>query len=315
VGRNCLDLIHPEDRNCSSMALKEVLAAPPGPCKWDARVRRKDGAYSWVESTVSNLLSEPEVQAIVVHQRDINARRSAEVETERLVEELRRSNFRLEEFAYTAAHDLRAPLRAISMQLDLLVRQTPIDVNTRHLVHCIVDRAARMSVLIDDLLSFASTGIHQPLEWFDLRSAVAQAMENLLPAIATGDATITVGPLPAVLSNKIHLVRVFQNLIANAVKYRRVDPAEIHVTAERRGQAWVVSVQDNGVGVAPKDQARLFTPFVRLANRDVPGTGLGLASCKKMIEELGGEIWVESEIGAGSTFYFTVAAADDERPV
>src|ERR1700680_1993533 len=133
VGRNCLELIHPEDRDQSSRTLQKVLDKPPGPLQWDAGVRHKDGNYSWVESTVSNLLFEFEVQAIVMHQRDINARRAAEHETQQHAEELARSNLRLEEFAYTAAHDLREPLRAISAFTDLLVQTTQMDANTKQI--------------------------------------------------------------------------------------------------------------------------------------------------------------------------------------
>jgi PAS domain S-box-containing protein len=310
VGRNCLELIHPEDRAYASWALHEVLAKPPSPLRWDARVRHKDGHYSWVESTVSNLLFEFEVQAIVVYQRDITGRRAAEVEGKQDAEELARCNVRLEEFAYTAAHDLREPLRAISACTQMLVQQTQMEANAKQIAKFIVDGAARMSTLVDELLSFASTGMHEPPRCVDLQQVVTQATQNLALDIQTSDAMVTVDRLPIVQSNEIHLVRLFQNLISNAVKYRGEDPIKIHVTAERRGPGWVIRIEDNGRGIAPKDQARVFMPFTRLANRDVPGTGLGLAVCKKIVEGLGGTIWVESELGAGSTFCFTIVAAE-----
>jgi len=310
VGRNCLDLIHPEDRDHSNRALQEALYKPPDPLQWDARVRHKDGNYSWVESTVSNLLSELEVQAMVMHQRNIEARRAAEVESQRHAEELARSNLRLEEFAYTAAHDLREPLRAISSYVTILVKQTQMDPNTAHMAEFIVEGAARMSTLIDDLLSYASSGVHQPPQRVDLHRAVAQATQNLAPAIGPSGATVTVGRLPFVRGNEIHLVRLFQNLISNAVKYRGYAPAEIHVTGEQRGSDWVIRIADNGLGISPENQALVFKPFVRLADRDVPGTGLGLAVCKKLVEEWGGRIWIESELGAGSTFCFTIVAEE-----
>jgi signal transduction histidine kinase len=139
---------------------------------------------------------------------------------------------------------------------------------------------------------------------------VAQATLNLAPAIEASGAIVTVARLPIVRSNEIHLVRLFQNLISNALKYRGESSVQIHVTAEQRGPGWVISIGDNGIGIAPEHQTRVFMPFVRLVNRDVPGTGLGLAVCKKVVEGLGGTIWVESELGAGSTFCFTIAAAD-----
>ena len=297
VGRSCLELIHPEDRAYSSRALREVLAKPPGPLQWDARVRHKDGNYSWVESTVSNLLFEFEVQAIVVHQRDINAQRTAQAERQQQAEELARCNLRLEEFAYTAAHDLREPLRAISAFTQMLVQQTQMDANAKQIAKFIVDGAARMSTLVDDLLSFAGTGMHEPPRCVDLQQVVAQATQNLTLDIQASDAMVTVDRLPIVQSNEIHLIRLFQNLISNAVKYRGEAPLKIHVTAEQRGAGWVIRVEDNGRGIAPEHQARLFMPFIRLANRDVPGTGLGLAVCKRIVAGLGGTIWVESDSG------------------
>jgi PAS domain S-box-containing protein len=310
VGRNCLELIHPEDRDDSSRALREVLAKPPGPFQWDARVLHKDGNYSWVESTVSNLLLESEVRAMVVQQRNIDARKAADVEKQRQTEELARSNLRLEEFAYAAAHDLREPLRAISLFTSLLAEETRPDGNARQIAGFIVDGVARMSALVNNLLSFAITGMIEPPRLVDLRHAVDQAMQNLALEIGESGAIVTVDRLPVVRSNEIHLVRLFQNLIGNAVKYRGEGPAEIRVTASRSGPEWVIGIADKGVGIAQEDQARAFLPFVRLANLDIPGTGLGLAVCRKIVEGLGGTIQVESAPGAGSTFSFTIAAEE-----
>lgn len=307
LGRNCLEMLHPEDRAHSSRTLQGVLASPPGPLHWNARVRRKDGNYSWVESTVSNLLFESEVRAIVLQQRDISARKAAEAEGQRHAEELAKSNLRLEEFAYTVAHDLREPLRAISVFTEMLILKTEVDANTRRTAKFIVEAAARMSILVDDLLSFACTKTQDPPERVDLHQAVAQAMQNLALEIKITGAEVTTGRLPVVESNEIQLVRLFQNLMSNAMKYRSADAVKIHVTMEPREPGCVIRVQDNGRGIQLRDQARIFEPFVRLANRDVPGTGLGLAVCKRIVEGLGGMIWVESELGAGSSFCFTIA--------
>jgi PAS domain S-box-containing protein len=314
VGRNCLDLVHPEDRDHSSQALKDALAKP-GPLKWDARILHKDGNYCWVESTVSNLLLEAEVQAIVVHQRDIQARREADAELQQQADELARCNARLEEFAYIAAHDLREPLRAISAYTELLIEGVPVDENTAQMAKFIVDGTARMSTLIDALLSFAATGMQTPPGSIDLEHAVAQATQNLDLDIKTTGARVTVDRLPMVRGNEIQLVRLLQNLIGNAVKYQSQDSPDIHIAAQREGRNWIIRVEDNGLGIAREDQSRVFMPFVRLANREVPGTGLGLAVCKKIVEGMGGEMWVESQLGAGSTFSFTVAAAEEEVPV
>jgi PAS domain S-box-containing protein len=314
VGRNCLELVHPEDRDYSSQALKEALAKP-GPLQWDARILHKDGNYCWVESTVSSLLLEAEVQAIVVHQRDIQARKDADAEKQKQADELARCNARLEEFAYIAAHDLREPLRAISAYTELLLQDMQMDENAAQMAKFIVDGTARMSTLIDDLLSFAATGMQEPPRCVDLEHAVAEAKQNLDLDIKMSGARVTVDRLPMVRGNEIQLVRLFQNLIGNAVKYRGPDAPEIHLAAQRQGRNWMVRVEDNGLGIAREDQSRVFMPFVRLANREIPGTGLGLAVCKKIVDGMGGEIWVESEPGAGSTFSFTIAAEEQGIPV
>ncbi|MGA3202336.1 MAG: ATP-binding protein [Bryobacteraceae bacterium] len=185
-----------------------------------------------------------------------------------------------------------------------------MDAGARQMARFIVDGTARMSILIDDLLSFASTGIQEPPEPVDLNDAVAAATLNLAREIKESGASITVGWLPVVRGNESNLVRLFQNLIGNAVKHRGTEPPKIQLTAELDGPDWVIKVKDNGVGIAPENQARVFTPFVRLAGRNIPGTGLGLAVSKKIVEGLGGTIWIESELGAGSTFSFTVAASE-----
>jgi PAS domain S-box-containing protein len=310
VGRNCLDLIHPEDRDYANGALQEVLALPPCPYHWDARVRHKDGTYCWVESTLSNLLFEPEVNAIVMQQRDINARRVAEAERQAYAEELTRSNSRLEEFARIAAHDLREPLLTISLYSEMMLQRTQMDTSAKQMAQIVADSATRMSTLIDGLLSFASTGVHEPARYVDLRHAVAQAIQNLAYPIRASGAAIAVGRLPVVKSNESHLVSLFQNLISNAVKYRTERPLKIGIKAERRGPNWVVKIEDNGLGVASENQARIFMPFARIASRTVPGCGLGLAVCKRIVEDLGGTIWIESKLGEGSTFCFTLSAAD-----
>jgi light-regulated signal transduction histidine kinase (bacteriophytochrome) len=188
----------------------------------------------------------------------------------------------------------------------MLIQRTPLDPEAKQLSDFILDGAARMSTLIADLLAFASTGLHEAPRPVELQDALAQAMQNLVLSIRESGAKITADPLPVVEGNEVHFVRLLQNLISNAIKYRSKKAIEIHVSANRRGADWVIGVEDNGLGIALDDQARVFMPFVRLANRDVPGTGLGLAVCKKIVEGYGGEIWVQSTLGEGSTFCFTI---------
>jgi light-regulated signal transduction histidine kinase (bacteriophytochrome) len=141
-----------------------------------------------------------------------------------------------------------------------------------------------------------------------MTQAAQQAMQNLTEAITSSGATITVDALPAVQANENDVIRLFQNLISNAVKYRSTAPAQIRITAERSGPNWVIKIHDNGIGIAEEDHQRVFGLFTRLHPEDVPGSGMGLAVCKKIIEERGGTIWVESKPGAGSTFCFTMLA-------
>jgi signal transduction histidine kinase len=207
---------------------------------------------------------------------------------------------------------LREPLHTISLYAELMLERTQMDAAAKQMSRIVVQNAARMATLIEGLLAFASTGVPSPARFVDLAYIVAQATQNLAVSIKTSDAMFTVGRLPVVRSSEIHLVSIFQNLISNAVKYRAEHPLQIHITAERGGPGWVVKIQDNGLGIAPENQMRIFMPFVRLASRAVPGCGLGLAVCKKIVEELGGTIWIESKLGGGSTFCFTLLD-DDER--
>ena len=233
VGQNCLDLIHPEDRAPARLALQALLAKPSGRLRWDARIRRDDGTYCWVESIVSNLLLESEVQAIVVHQRSIHEWRGEAIRQQRLAEELARNYARLEEFTYTAAHDLREPLRAILAYAELVAQETQMVPKARQMAKFIVGGATRMSVLVVNLLSFATTGLHEPARSVDLRNAMNQAIENLDLEIRDSGAVVSSDMLPVVPGIEIDLVRLFQNLIGNAIKYRGTEMPKIHTLLSR----------------------------------------------------------------------------------
>ena len=164
-----------------------------------------------------------------------------------------------------------------------------------------------MSTLLDDLLSSATCDFITSLRPVELEHAVAQAMQNLRETLTSSGATVTIEPLPIVQGNECDLVRLFQNLISNAVKYRSEAAVEVHITAQRSGPDWVIRIHDNGIGITKEHHRRIFALFTRLHADEIPGTGIGLALCKKIVEGMGGTIWVESEPGAGSTFCFTVA--------
>lgn len=308
LGRNGLDLLHPQDRDHSVQTLKKAMAEPQSHNRTQARVRQKDGQWLWVESTACNLLDEPHVGAIVLNYREIGTRRAEEEERQRLTEELTRSNAELQAFAHTVAHDLKEPLRTISASTQLLVRKAQLDEADKEIGRFVVDAVRRMSTLLDDLLSSATYGFKNSLRAVELENVAAQAIQNLRETLTSSGATIAVEPLPTVQGNECDLVRVFQNLISNAVKYRSEAAVEVHITADRSGPDWVIRVRDNGIGISKEHHRRVFGRFTRLHNEEIPGMGIGLAVCKKIVEGLGGTIWLESAPRAGSTFCFTVAA-------
>lgn len=306
LGRNGLDLVHPQDRDHSGRSLTEVLVEPRSPNRIQARVRQKDGKWVWVESTARNLLDEPTVGAIVVNYREINSHKAAEEERQRYAEELARSNAELQAFAQSVAHDLREPLRTIGVFTEILFQKARLDQDAKEIAQLIVNGVTRMSTLVDGLLTSSKCGGGALLQPVKLEHTVELAIQNLTEALTSSGGTVTVEPLLTVQGNERDLVRLFQNLIGNAVKYRSEAPLVIRITAERSGPGWVVRVHDNGIGIEKKHHQTVFGLFTRLHTQGIPGNGIGLAICKKIVEDMGGKIWVESEPGAGSTFCFTV---------
>jgi light-regulated signal transduction histidine kinase (bacteriophytochrome) len=238
----------------------------------------------------------------------------ANEELERRVEqrtaELRRSNEDLEQFAYVSSHDLQEPLRMISSYSQLLERRYRgrLDQDADEFLHYIVDGAQRMSVLIQDLLAYSRAGspatAHSRTE---TSAAVEAALANLEGSVRSSGAEVVCEALPAVRGNRMELAQLFQNLIGNAIKYRREEPLRVGVSAERRGGAWVFRVRDNGIGIEAQHRDRIFQPFQRLhVKPEVPGSGIGLAICKKIVERHGGRISVESMPGEGAAFQFTL---------
>jgi signal transduction histidine kinase len=234
----------------------------------------------------------------------------AEENLNRMVVELNRSNTQLEQFAYVASHDLQEPLRMVSSFTQLLERRygDKLDRSAKEFIGFAVDGAQRMQRLISDLLAYSRVQTKgRPLSPTDSLAALGMAMENLSMAIHESRATVTHGDMPVVQADATQLVQLFQNLIGNAIKFHGADLPHIHVSAEPKGEEWVFSVRDNGIGIAPEYFERIFVIFQRLhAGGTYPGTGIGLAICKKIVERHGGRIWVESQPGKGSTFYFTL---------
>jgi PAS domain S-box-containing protein len=302
VGRHCLDLVYPHDRNTLRNAHEHVLRSRQQGVTWESQAPCAGGGSRWVENTLSFL---PAI-GCVLYQHDVDARKAAELEHQRSSRELLFSYARLEEFAYGAAHDLQEPLRAISTCTNLLVRGSNNDSDAKQKAEFITSGVARMSALIGDMLAFAASGVQPTGSPVNLKAAVTQAAQDLEPEIARTGAKLSVGTLPTVLGNQAEFVRIFENLIGNALKYGGDRPIYIHISAEREGSKWVVAVKDTGCGIAVEHQAEIFEPFKRLRNSGAPGTGLGLALTKKIVERLGGAIWVQSDLGLGSTFLFSL---------
>ncbi|WP_247729662.1 PAS domain-containing sensor histidine kinase [Halovivax limisalsi] len=234
---------------------------------------------------------------------------------ERLVGELEESNERLEQFAYAASHDLQEPLRMVSSYLQLIECRYGDNLNdeAQEFLDFAVDGADRMREMIDGLLQYSrveTEGV--PLEPVALNDVIADVQQDLGVQISESNADIEVEELPRVMGDGSQLRHVFQNLLSNALQYSGDDSPRVHIAAERNGQEWLVSVEDEGVGIEPADQDRVFEVFQRLQPRDDSGgSGIGLALCDRIVERHGGDIWVESEPGEGATFLFTLPAVSD----
>jgi len=242
--------------------------------------------------------------------RDITKRRQAEESLKRTADELARSNADLKQFAYLVSHDLREPLRSIAGFVKLLEKRYKgkFDDKADEFTDYIIDGVTRMERLIHDLLEYSqvdATG--KDFGPVNCSVALQEAVSNLRSAIEESNAELIYDLLPTVTGDSSQLSRLFQNLISNAIKFRGDGPLKITISAERKGDEWIFAVKDNGIGIDPQSFDRIFVIFQRLhARKEYEGTGLGLAICKKILERHDGRIWVESEEGKGSTFYFTI---------
>ncbi len=244
---------------------------------------------------------------------DITARKEAEVALREAHEELKRSNSELEQFAYVASHDLQEPLRMVSSYTQLLVRRygERLEGDAKEFMNYIVDGAARMKQLIEDLLAYSRVGTRtREFHDVEVEAAVRRAVVNLHAAIEESGAAVTWDALPAVHADELQLAQLFQNLIGNALKFRSASVPRINIASKEVDGECEFAVKDNGIGIEAQYFERIFMVFQRLHNKaEYPGTGIGLAICKKVVERHGGRIWVESQPGVGSTFFFTLPRA------
>ena len=241
---------------------------------------------------------------------DVTEQRIVEADAKASRKNLERSNLELEQFAYVASHDLKEPLRMVTSFSQLLAQRYKgkLDPDADEFIGYIVDGARRMDGLINDLLDFsrvASQG--RPFAPTDLNSVVENVLHDLSVTIREEGAEVEVGPLPTVMADDSQMAQLFQNLIANAIKFHGDDPMRIEIRAERCDGEYKISVRDNGIGILPEYFEKIFVIFQRLHTREnYEGTGIGLAICRRIVERHGGRLWVESEVGKGSTFFFTI---------
>lgn len=274
--------------------------------------RTKGGDLIPVSLTISPI-KDPSGNVIGISKitRDITESKEAEQIQLVLAEELKRSNAELQQFASVASHDLQEPLRGVAGCLEIIEEtyKGKLDEKIDKLIRHAVDGASRMHVLIDDLLSLSRvTTKEMAIQPADLSLVLDSALDNLEVPIKESQAIVTRDALPTLAVDTTQLIQLFQNLISNAIKFRANRQLEIHVGAKRENECWLFFVRDNGIGFKQEYTDRIFLPFKRLHTRDqYPGTGIGLAICKRIVERHGGSIWAESEEGKGATFYFTIS--------
>jgi PAS domain S-box-containing protein len=237
--------------------------------------------------------------------RELNAQLEARI-AERTAE-LERSNADLREFAYVASHDLQAPLKQVRTALEIL-RTKSSDPESTELLRNSDAQIDRMSLLIDSLLNYALVSSETKItaRCVPLRTAIEESLMNLASSVAETKASIVYEGLPEILVEEAALVQLFQNLIGNAIKYRSNQTPKIQISAQAQEEFWICTVEDNGVGIDPAYSEKIFHVFSRLHGKENPGTGIGLAICRRIVERMGGRIWVESQPGRGSAFRFTI---------
>lgn len=307
------EFTHPEDVNIDTELYLEMLDGKRDTCDIEKRYIRKDGTLMWARLTVScirDMLGREPLYAISVVE-DVTERKRVEEELSKQTDELARSNAELEQFAYVASHDLQEPLRMVASYVQLLSRRYKgkLDDDADDFINYAVDGATRMQNLINDLLMYSRVGTRErKMEVIDSGQVFEQTLQHLQPLIQETGAEVTQGELPAVTVDPSQLLQLFQNLLSNAMKFRHPDRSpHVHVGVESRPHEWLFIVRDNGIGIAPEFTDRIFLIFQRLHRKsDYPGTGIGLAICKKIVERFGGRIWVEASPGVGATFYFTI---------
>jgi PAS domain S-box-containing protein len=324
IGKSDFDFFLPEHARQAFEDEQAIIRSGQPLVNREEKETWPDGTVTWVSTTKVAIRDKKDhIVGTFGISRDITGRKQAEAALAKSAQELARSNRELEQFAYVASHDLQEPLRMIASYLQLLDRRykETLDPNGREFLAFAVDGAKRLQNLIHDLLLYSRVGREgETFAWTNCEESLARALVNLKFSIEESHARITHGPLPRIMADSTELTQLLQNLIGNAIKFRGEHAPEIHIAVELRKapqagkvsassprEEWVFAITDNGIGIEPQYFERIFVVFQRLHTRDeFPGTGIGLALCKRIIERHGGRIWVESQPGKGTTFWFTI---------
>jgi PAS domain S-box-containing protein len=292
----------PEDQDIHFLHRRQLLATGE-PQSWELRLLRKDAAPFWVRVEATTAPDADGVSAWRAVVSDISESKRAE----RAIQTI---NGELQDFAFALAHDLREPLRTVVVFNQLLAEELSgkLGEDADKYLSFSIEGAMRMDALMNGLIEYwgVTEGAVARSSAVDCNEALAQALSSLHVSIQESGAKITADPLPAVTAKESMLTQLFQNLISNSIKYRSKATPTIHISAARIREGWLFSVTDNGLGIDPAYAERVFGIFKRLHGREIPGTGIGLALCRKVVERHGGRIWVESEAGQGSVFKFTI---------
>jgi PAS domain S-box-containing protein len=310
--------VHPDDRRYCVSTFTEAFNARR-PFVMEYRLRFHDGSYHWILDYGMPLFDVDQVfVGYIASCFDIEERRKAQETVELQARALIQSNADLEQFAYVASHDLQEPLRMIQGFAQLLVRRytTALDDDGRQFLGYVVEGTQRMQTLISNLLSYSRLD-RRPGEFsqVDCTAAARTALFNLTRAVQEAGAIVEIGELPTVCADETQMVQLFQNLMANAIKFKADQPPRVQVSARNVGGEWLFAVQDNGIGIEPEYSEKIFAIFQRLHGpNSYPGTGIGLAICKKIVERHGGRIWAGSQSGQGATICFTLPINQTKEP-
>jgi PAS domain S-box-containing protein len=304
-------IIHPGDSKILDEKIEEWQKnGRPGILNLEFRCRKADGTYIWLEDHMVNVKSLDNQDNTVGVLIDITEHKTSEEKLKQLANKLALSNKELEQFAYVASHDLQEPLRMVASYIQLLQRRYKGQLSSEadEYIAYAVDGVVRMKSLINDLLVYSRVNTQEaPFEPTDCGKIIKQVENNLKASVEESGAKINYQDLPVVNGNPLQLTQLFQNLISNAIKFRSEELPVISISVKRTDDEWLFSVTDNGIGIEKEFAEKIFVVFQRLHNyTEYPGTGIGLAICKKIVEKMGGHIWVESEPGKGSTFNFTI---------